>query len=105
MSSESKPISVAEFEIAIKELTDDTIVGVQTSLETSLTKLHQTNQYLQDELSQSIDESDRQLYEETVQENNGVISSQELKLDIVQQELRVRGLIPTEETSLEGVYL
>ncbi|KAM9891917.1 hypothetical protein OXX79_010380 [Metschnikowia pulcherrima] len=110
MSSASKPSSLAEFMDSIKELTDDTIVNVRSALETSLAKLRETNDYLNHELSTSVDDSDRLLYEETVAENNGVIASQQQKLKAVKDELQSRNLLPEEKGKEEieeegGVYL
>ncbi|GEQ67015.1 hypothetical protein JCM33374_g678 [Metschnikowia sp. JCM 33374] len=103
MSSSSKPSSIPEFQVAIRELTDDTIVNVQKSLETSLMKLYETNEYLTNEILNTTDDSDRQLYEETVAENNEVIVSQQSKLEVLKEELKVRNLLPGKEQ--EGIYL
>lgn len=107
MSSESKPISLAEFKESIRELTDDTLTGVQASIETSLLKLQETNDFLLHELEGSTETDDRALYEETIEENKGVISSQKLKLDALKEELLLRGLATKEKEgeTEEGVYL
>lgn len=105
MSSNSQPISLENFTIAVHELTDDTLSGVRASLETSLSKLKETNDFLARELLLSINEDDRLLYKDTIDENKQVVSSQEKKLEAVNLELRARKLLLNDETLEVGVYL
>ncbi|OBA23352.1 hypothetical protein METBIDRAFT_9624 [Metschnikowia bicuspidata var. bicuspidata NRRL YB-4993] len=105
MSSASQPSSLSDFKTAIKELTDDTILNVNKSLEASLVKLQETNDFLTNELARTIDESDRKLYEETVSENEQVIARQNEKHDALKQELMSRNLLHNDEDTSEGVYL
>lgn len=101
MSSESKPIQLSEFVIAIRDLSDENLLLLQKQLTTSTQKLKETNSILEEEISQTTDEEELKLYRETIDENRIVEKSQQRRLDALGEELVSRGLVKEEE----GVYL
>lgn len=102
MSEASQPVTVAEFVTAIRELLDENLASLQTQLRTSLEKLRATNAYLEDALAEPADDDDAALYRETIAENKTVIHNQSLKLEVLDAELRARGLLDDPEP---GMYL
>lgn len=101
MSSESKPIQLSEFVIAIRDLSDESLLLLQKQLTTSTQKLKETNSILEEKISQTTDEEELKLYRETIDENKVVEKSQQRRLDALGEELAARGLVKEEE----GVYL
>lgn len=100
MSGETAPITLSEFEEAVKDLLDDVLVSLRDQLQTSLSKLTETNAYLENEIAGGAEADDRKLYEETITENEAVATSQNAKLHCLETELRSRGLHTD-----PGVYL
>lgn len=101
MSSESKPIQLSEFVIAIRDLSDENLLSLQTQLTTSTIKLQETNGILEEEIRNTSDQEELSLYSETIEENKTVLLSQQRRLDALGKELASRGLMLKEE----GVYL
>lgn len=101
MSSESKPIQLSEFVIAIRDLSDENLLSLQSQLTTSTIKLQETNGILEEEIRNTSDQEELSLYSETIQENKTVLLSQQRRLDALGEELASRGLTLKEE----GVYL
>lgn len=100
MSSETSPIPLAQFVLALRDLSDENLVSVQKQLQNSLVKLKETNAILEQEIPNTTDEEALQLYLETIEENKQVIASQESRLEALDGELSKRGLVKD-----EGVYL
>ncbi|KAK6203623.1 uncharacterized protein RJT21DRAFT_119788 [Scheffersomyces amazonensis] len=105
ISSSQQPISITEFTRAITELHQDVLESIKKQLVTSLTKLIQTNNELQDEITSirrqlsvndtnelELDE-DLKLYAETIGENRVVIEEQKSRISAVLNELVTRGLL------------
>ena len=94
MSSPTGPISDQEFVRAIGELPNDALFTVKKDLETSILKLAATNEILEAELRNSLLE-DKAMYDEVLRENEPIIRSKKRRLDILKNEMAIRGLIET----------
>lgn len=92
MSSQTVPITKEEFEQAISELPDDALFTVKNELETSLQKLYETNELLRAELPEA-NPDDKVIYEEALEENQPVIESKQIRMEVLMQELKIRGLV------------
>lgn len=92
MSSESKPITLADFAASIKDLPDDSIKNVQASIETSLAKLRETNDLLSAEISVTSDDGDLRIYRDAIHDNIETIQKQEARLAAIATELLLRGV-------------
>lgn len=106
MSSESQPISISEFATAIKEITNDALQETAKSLRLSVTKLEETIDFLKEEISQGL--LDSEMYKDVIEENKEVIQTQNEKISETVKELKNRGLLANEEkkeTEEDGVYL
>lgn len=119
MSNESKPIDIADFQKAVEELPDDTLVSIKNQIETSISKLKSTNDQLKEEVTLSKSKEDIDLYNEVIIENTEVIRNQQIRTEFVDTELKKRGFtvlqskskkeeIEEDETEIStenGVYL
>uniref|UniRef100_A0A0L0P217 Uncharacterized protein n=1 Tax=Candidozyma auris TaxID=498019 RepID=A0A0L0P217_CANAR len=105
MSSETKPISTEEFKLALSDLTNENINSVLLQLERSISKLKETNEYLEKEIEQTSDQESIDLYKETILENVEVMKNQSARLDAISEELSRRGVKPSKEEEQEGIYL
>lgn len=97
MSSETKPISTEEFKLALSDLTNENINSVLLQLERSISKLKETNEYLEKEIEQTSDQESIDLYKETILENVEVMKNQSARLDAISEELSRRGVKPSKE--------
>ncbi|SGZ58224.1 CIC11C00000000038 [Sungouiella intermedia] len=102
MSSESRPIQLSDFVVAIQDLSDENLLSLQRQLTTSTQKLKETNSLLEVEITHTKDEDELKLYKETIDENHVVLMSQQRRLDALEEELMSRGLSQKDE---KGVYL
>lgn len=126
MSSETRPININEFQLAIKDLSDDNLMSVKDQLMNSVSKLLDTNSILETEIVSTkeqianLKESDShqelkdelQLYTESIEENQIVIRNQRERLRSLNEELNRRGLdqenLVNEEKDKDeekGIYL
>lgn len=110
MSSNSSPIELGHFITAIKDISQENIESVKSQLRNSITKLVETNQELQVEIEgskkklqqlkpeESHDDlrDDILLFQESIDENEKVITDQQLRVAALLEELVARNLI-TEE--------
>lgn len=92
MSLGNTPITDHDFKRAISELPDDAIFTVKQELENSILKLKETNEILLLELP-SATPDDKAIYEEALRENQPVLESKAARLDILESELKIRGLL------------
>lgn len=92
MSSENTPITDHEFKKAVSELPDDALFTVKKELENSLLKLRETNEILKSELPSASPE-DKAIYEEALRDNQPVVESKAIRLEFLQSELKIRGLL------------
>lgn len=92
MSEQTVPITENEFVQAISELPDDALLTVRKELEVSIGKLLETNQFLQDELPAATPD-DKAIYEEALLENVPVIKSKKVRLNILKDEFKTRGIV------------
>lgn len=99
--NESKAISLEDFELALEDLPDDTLVSVKSQLENSTSKLKATNQELQDEIDQLMantpDSEDIKLYKDIITENEQVLHSQKNRIALLVRKLEDRGLYRKED--------
>lgn len=126
MSAETRPININEFQLAIKDLSDDNLMSVKDQLMNSVSKLLDTNSILETEIVSTkeqianLKESDShqelkdelQLYTESIEENQIVIRNQRERLRALNEELNKRGLdqenLVNEEKDKDeekGIYL
>lgn len=103
MSSQSRPISIEDFRLALEDLTNENIESVLLQLKNSIRKLKETNDILEGEIKAEVDPESRELYESTIVENVQVLESQEARVLAIGDELKRRGA--KEETTEEGIYL
>lgn len=103
MSSESRPIRIEEFILALEDLTNENIESVLLQLRNLIGKLKETNAYLAEEIKADSDPDSRSLYEETIAENKQVMESQEARVAAIQKELQRRGA--QREQQEDGIYL
>lgn len=120
MSAETKPININDFQIAIKDLSDENLHSIKNQLINSVSKLKDTNNILENEIistkekisiletneSHSQLKSDLELYSESIEENKIVIENQNQRLVALDEELKRRGLVTLESGDEEnGAYL
>lgn len=120
MSAETKPINIKDFQIAIRDLSDENLHSIKNQLINSISKLKDTNDILKNEIVSTKEEisnletneshsqlkSDLELYGESIEENKTVIENQNLRLVALDEELKRRGLVTLESGDEEnGVYL
>lgn len=120
MSAETKPININEFQIAIKDLSDENLHSIKNQLINSISKLEDTDDILENEIistkgeisnlkeSESHDQlkNDLDLYSESIEENTIVIENQNQRLVALNEELKRRGLVTLESGKEDnGVYL
>lgn len=128
MSSDSKPIDLNHFKLAILDLGDSNLISLKLQLENSISKLTETKTILDEEikiimekLKENTDNhnlnDDLELYKSTISENDLVLSNQNERLITLNNELISRGLLksdPKDKTdesksndnySDEGIYL
>lgn len=103
MSSETTPIHIEDFKLALEDLTNENIESVLLQLENSLSKLRETNEYLDNEIKSNADPDSNTLYQETIAENEQVIKSQLERVAAIKQELAKRG--QQSKVEEEGIYL
>lgn len=105
----STSIDINTFATAASELPDDTLHSVKTQLQNSIVKLEATNNELQQEIDNLKSDDDRanlddvKLYQETIEENNGVIGKQKERVEKLDNEISKRGLSSSSKD--KGVYL
>ncbi|CAK7903476.1 translation machinery-associated protein 17 [[Candida] anglica] len=122
MSSTTTPIAIDDFVLAIKDLSDENITSVKSQLLNSISKLTESNELLETEISttkeaiaqlnpdqshQSLAE-DLELYQESIEENKIVITSQRERVTALDAELTSRGLLSQkqeEQTKSDEIYL
>jgi uncharacterized coiled-coil protein SlyX len=116
MATINRPVQLAEFEQALRELDDGQLKATKTEIERATAKLKRTNNKLLklcgnepvhdvsdndsdsdsdeagDEEARKQHEKDRHLYHEIISENDLVIRNQVERVNLVQQELDFRGL-------------
>lgn len=116
MSSNSKPIRIEEFILAIKDLSDENLKSILSQLDNSITKLVESNETLAEEIETTkeavsqlkADESHEELkqdlilYTETIEENNEVITNQKERVTELNKELERRGLKDAPSDSLDS---
>lgn len=120
MSSDTKPININDFKLAIEDLSDENLQSIKDQLATSVAKLQDTNKLLETELiatkekvaNLGRDEShgtlkdDLSLYNETIEENKTVILNQKERLTALYDKLKSRGLATqSPATEDKGIYL
>lgn len=122
MSSTTTPIAIDDFVLAIKDLSDENITSVKSQLLNSILKLTESNELLETEISttkeaiaqlnpdqshQSLAE-DLELYQESIEENKIVITSQRERVTALDAEMTSRGLLSQkqeEQTKSDEIYL
>ncbi|CAK7901119.1 translation machinery-associated protein 17 [[Candida] anglica] len=122
MSSTTTPIAIDDFVLAIKDLSDENITSVKSQLLNSISKLTESNELLETEISttkeaiaqlnpdqshQSLAE-DLELYQESIEENKIVITSQRERVTALDAEMTSRGLLSQkqeEQTKSDEIYL
>lgn len=96
MSQHTKPIELADFKLALTDLTDTNLLSLQKQLNNSISKLQESNEYLANEIKQvDGNEEDIKLYRETIDENKQVILNQVGRLEAIDAELVSRGMEKT----------
>lgn len=119
MSAETKPININEFQIAIKDLSDENLHSIKNQLINSISKLKDTDDILENEIIYTKEEisnlkereshdqlkNDLDLYSESIEENKIVIENQNQRLVALNEELKRRGLALESGKEDNGVYL
>lgn len=96
MPSDSTPIDINVFTSAVKELPDDALVSLEHQLNKSILKLEATNTELHEIIqSGGIGENDKTLYNDVIIENKQVVRNQQERLQIVNDQLILRGFSDT----------
>ncbi|CAH2353892.1 translation machinery-associated protein 17 [[Candida] railenensis] len=116
MSSNSKPIQIEEFILAIKDLSDENLKSILSQLDNSISKLVESNETLAQEIETTKEavsqlkpeesheelKQDLVLYTETIEENNEVIANQKERVTQLNIELGRRGLKEPPSESLDS---
>lgn len=112
MSASTKPIHINDFILAIKDLSDENLISIQSQLSNSMSKLKESNDLLLQEVSTTKEmigqlkpeesheelKNDLVLYTETIEENEEVINNQQERIVELNQELSKRGVNKTPAT-------
>lgn len=91
MSELIKPIEIAEFRLATRDLSNEQLEAKEKELKLSVSKLQETNLILKEELVSATGD-DFKLYEETIEENMVVLERKNMAIELVEQELTKRGI-------------
>ncbi|GME74523.1 unnamed protein product [[Candida] boidinii] len=103
MSDLIKPIEINEFILAIRDLSDEQLSKLKSSLNNSLAKLEESNTILQEsivepnndnqhEQQQRQEQDDNLLFKQCIDENLKVIENQKIRLNEINKLLSIRGL-------------
>ncbi|GME99568.1 unnamed protein product [[Candida] boidinii] len=103
MSYLIKPIEINEFILAIRDLSDEQLSKLKSSLNNSLAKLEESNNILQEsivepnndnqhEQQKRQEQDDNLLFKQCIDENLKVIENQKIRLNEIKKLLSIRGL-------------
>ncbi|GMF00505.1 hypothetical protein B5S31_g5537 [[Candida] boidinii] len=103
MSDLIKPIEISEFILAIRDLSDEQVSKLKSQLNNSLSKLEESNNFLQesivepnnnnkDEKQNKQEQDDNLLFKQCIDENLKVIENQNIRLNEINKLLSIRGL-------------
>lgn len=103
MSDLIKPIEISEFILAIRDLSDEQVSKLKSQLNNSLSKLEESNNFLQesivepnndnkDEKQNKQEQDDNLLFKQCIDENLKVIENQKIRLNEINKLLSIRGL-------------
>ncbi|OUM55996.1 hypothetical protein BVG19_g5634 [[Candida] boidinii] len=103
MSDLIKPIEINEFILAIRDLSDEQLSKLKSSLNNSLAKLEESNNILQEsivepnndnqhEQQKRQEQDDNLLFKQCIDENLKVIENQKIRLNEIKKLLSIRGL-------------
>ncbi|ODV85351.1 hypothetical protein CANARDRAFT_17381 [[Candida] arabinofermentans NRRL YB-2248] len=112
MSELSRPISLSEFSLAIKDLSIDELKNIKKKLDISINRLEESNKLMSELLARvnkqqqssadndddddddefdTVDESDELIYKESIKSNEFVIENQINRIEKINEELSYRG--------------
>ncbi|GME99694.1 unnamed protein product [[Candida] boidinii] len=103
MSDLIKPIEISEFILAIRDLSDEQVSKLKSQLNNSLSKLEESNNFLQESIVEpnsdnkdvkqnKQEQDDNLLFKQCIDENLKVIENQNIRLNEINKLLSIRGL-------------
>lgn len=106
MSEYKRPISLVDFEIAIKDISDEELKLINKKLEVSIRRLQESNELMENLMDKEKRETllnqdnefeiptdeDIKIYKDSINENKNVIENQNSRCKLIADELQNRGI-------------